>query len=711
MNKFNLIIISLLLVATGCAQRQQIRYTDYVNPFLGTATLWDSIDLGYKPTRRTWGAEVFPGSSLPNAMVQVSPVTLFRSGSGYQYEDTVIYAFTHTNKGHWNLCHIPILPATGNFTADDYCSTYSHNNESAHPGYYQVFLQRYGINAEMTSTLRCAYHRFTFEAGKDKKLIVDLSTSNERIKDWQIAQESENVFSGFQENSEKMYFYAVSNHAIKNIDSIRSESKSLSIVNFANSKEPLELKIGFSFVSIKNAKENLEKEIGNKDFAEIRNEATETWENLLSKIKVSGGTEKQRWVFYSSLYRSFLWPALRSDANGEFTDAKGEVVNKGFRYYTDPSFWDDYRNKLILLGMISPDVAADVINSITDKGEKTGFMPTFFHGDHASTFVTGSYLRGLREFDVNNAYHLILKNATVEGGRPHLMEYIAKGYISEMNIKNPKIETVAKAAVTKTLEYAYDDYAVALLAKELGDEENYNMLMKRTGNYKNLFDPSTELMRGRLENGEWVTPFDPEFPYYEYLYREANAWQSSFFAPHDTKGLINLYKSKDDFEKKVDSLFTIPWGGYEAHNLSGFIGQYCHGNQPDHSFLFLYYFVDKQEKSQVILDSCLNHFYGMGKHQLALAGMDDAGEMSSWYVFNAIGLYTYSPADPSYIISVPLFDKVEFTFGDGTRFSISKRNSGKKITDITYGGKKVDGYFISHSDLKKGKELVITTNK
>lgn len=711
MNKFNLIIISLLLVATGCAQRQQIRYTDYVNPFLGTATLWDSIDLGYKPTRRTWGAEVFPGSSLPNAMVQVSPVTLFRSGSGYQYEDTVIYAFTHTNKGHWNLCHIPILPATGNFSADDYCSAYSHDNESAHPGYYQVFLKRYGINAEMTSTLRCAYHRFTFEEEKDKKLIVDLSTSNERIKDWQITQEGENVFTGFQENSEKMYFYAVSNQAIKNIDSIRGEKKSLSIVNFANNKEPLELKIGFSFVSIKNAKENLEKEIGNKDFAEIRNEATETWENLLSKIKVSGGTEKQRWVFYSSLYRSFLWPALRSDANGEFTDAKGEVVNKGFRYYTDPSFWDDYRNKLILLGMISPDVAADVINSITDKGEKTGFMPTFFHGDHASTFVTGSYLRGLRGFDVNKAYHLILKNATVEGGRPHLMEYIAKGYISEMDIKNPKIETVAKAAVTKTLEYAYDDYAVALLAKELGDEENYNMLMKRTGNYKNLFDPSTELMRGRLENGEWVTPFDPEFPYYEYLYREANAWQSSFFAPHDTKGLINLYKSKDDFEKKVDSLFTIPWGGYEAHNLSGFIGQYCHGNQPDHSFPFLYYFVDKQEKSQVILDSCLNHFYGMGKHQLALAGMDDAGEMSSWYVFNAIGLYTYSPADPSYIISVPLFDKIEFTFGDGTQFSISKKNSGKKITDITYGGKKVDGYFIPHSDLKKGKELVITTNQ
>jgi predicted alpha-1,2-mannosidase len=256
------------------------------------------------------------------------------------------------------------------------------------------------------------------------------------------------------------------------------------------------------------------------------------------------------------------------------------------------------------------------------------------------------------------------------------LDYIAKGYIYEKDIENPKVETKATAGVTKTMEYAYDDYAVALLAKELGDTSNYRMLLKRTGNYKNMFDPITGLMRGRLANGDWIKNFDPEYPYYEYMYREANAWQSSFFAPHDPNGLVSLYKSKDEFEKELDDLFSIPWNGVEAYNFSGFIGQYCHGNQPDHSFPFMYYFIDKQEKSQAILDSIMNHFYDLGKEKLSYAGMDDAGEMSSWYVFNAIGLYTFSPADPQYIISVPLFDKV---------------------------------YFISHDELKKGKQLVVTT--
>ncbi|MDP4164957.1 MAG: glycoside hydrolase family 92 protein, partial [Bacillota bacterium] len=217
------------------------------------------------------------------------------------------------------------------------------------------------------------------------------------------------------------------------------------------------------------------------------------------------------------------------------------------------------------------------------------------------------------------------------------------------------------------------------------------------------------LMRGRLANGEWIKNFDPEFPYYEYMYREANAWQSSFFAPHDPKGLVGLYKSKDDFEKKLDDLFSIPWKGVEAYNISGFIGQYCHGNQPDHSFPFMYYFINKQEKSQVILDSIMNHFYDLGKDRLAYAGMDDAGEMSSWYVFNAMGFYPFSPADENYIISVPLFDKVDFNLGKNINFTIQKKNSGSKISSVTYGDRKIENYFISHQDLLKGKKLVITT--
>ena len=706
--KIKIVAIVLFLAAAFSLQAQK-QLIKYVNPFLGTATLWDSIDIGYKPTHRTWGAEVFPGSSLPNAMVQLSPVTQFRSGSGYQYEDTVIYAFTHTSKGHWNLCHIPLLPVTGIISPDDFRSAYSHKNESAHPGYYQVFLERYDINAELTSTLRCAYHKYTYKAGQGKKLVADLAMSNEKVRSWEIHQEGENVFKGFQQAGEKMYFYALTNHKIKNIESLKKEKKEISVVNFIDSPNPLEIQIGFSFVSIANAKENLEKEMLGKSFTQVRNEATEIWETLLSKIKVTGGTERQQGIFYSCLYRSFLWPALRSDVNGDFTDMKGNVVNKGFNYYTEPSLWDDYRNKLVLLGMLSPKVTVDVIKSLIDKGEKTGFMPTFFHGDHAAPFIAGTYFRKIRGFDVKSAYNLLLRNATLENNsRPYITEYIKKGYIPEQDIKDPNIETKATAGVTKTLEYAYDDYAVAQLAKELKDTSNFRMLMKRTGNYKNVFDSSTGLMRGRLTNGEWIKNFDPQYPYYEYMYREANAWQSSFFAPHDPNGLVNLYKSKDDFEKKLDDLFAIPWKGIEAYNFSGFIGQYCHGNQPDHSSPYMYYFVDKQEKSQVILDSIMNHFYDLGKDKLAYAGMDDAGEMSAWYVFNAIGIYPFSPADPNYIVSVPLFNKVEFNLGEKS-FTIIKKNSGRKISNITYDNKMIDGYFIPHHELNKGKKLVITT--
>lgn len=503
--------IVLFALAAGCAPTQK-PLTDYVNPLLGTATLWDSVDLGFKPTKRTWGAEVFPGSSLPNAMVQVSPVTKFHSGAGYQYEDSVIYGFTHTNKGHWNLCHIPLLPVTGTPLPGDYCSPYSHARESAAPGYYRVFLDRYGVDAELTSTLRCAFHKYTYPAGAQAALLADLQRSNEHVRAWDIRKEGDNAFAGWQQTGEKMYFYAVADRPVTGIEPVAEGDREIRIVRFGDGDGPVELRIGFSFVSEENARKNLEAEM---------------------------------------LGRSF-------------------------------------------------------------------------------------------------AYELVLRNATVQGpSRPWLDEYVARGYIPEMDVENPVTQTVCKAAVTKTLEYAYDDYAVALLADALGDGANRDMLMKRTSNYKNLFDPSTGLMRGRLDDGSWITPFDDQYPYYEYMYREANAWQQAFFAPHDTEGLIGLYPSREAFGAQLDKLFSIPWKGYEVDNLSGFIGQYCHGNQPDHGFPYLYYFIGRQERSQELLDHILDRFYGMGPEGLALSGMDDAGEMSSWYVFNAIGLYTYSRPIPN----------------------------------------------------------------
>ena len=709
MKRVRAVFVLIFTSVTSFAAEKPL--TAYVNPFLGTAPLTNVADIGFMPPWRVWAGLTFPGASLPNSMVQLSPITKFGSGAGYEYENTVIHAFAHDNKGHWNLCHIPMLPVTGEVDPDDFGSSFNHKHESASPGYYQVLLERYGINAELTTTLRCGYHKYTYKADQPKKLVVNLAVSNERVSDWKIEQDGENAFKGYQDTRGKVFFYAVANHKIKDIATLKAKRNDISMVNFADADQPLEIKIGLSFTSQENAKLNLEKELTGKSFAQVKEDATKTWETLLSKIQVTGGTEREKGLFYSCLYRSFLWPVLRSDVNGEFMDESRKVVKKNFNYYTTPSLWDDYRNKLVLLGMLSPKVTEDVIQSMIDHGEHTGFMPTFFHGDHAAAFVAGTYLRGIRGYDIKTAYSLLVTNATVEqrrGTRPHIAEYIAKGYISTPVIENPKVETKAKAGVTKTLEYAYDDYAVALLAKELKDDKTYAEMMKRSHNYTNQFDPSTGLMRGRYANGDWVTPFDPQFPYYEYMYREANAWQSSFFAPHDTEGLIKLYPSKAAFEQQLDKLFSIPWNpNHIAMNINSFIGQYCHGNQPDHGVPWLYYWVGKQEKSQAILNQIMQRFYGMDDG-LTLCGMDDAGEMSSWYVFTGMGIYPYSPADTDYIISVPIFDEVKMKWNHKT-LTIAKKGSGTKIAEISYGGRKLDGYFISHAELVKGKELVIKT--
>lgn len=705
----SLIALSLLCVSTAGKSQS---YTKFVNTFIGTAPLNDPKILGYELPKdwRSWAGLTFPGSSLPNAMVQLSPMTAYGSGAGYQYEDSVILGFTHTNKGHWNLCNIPILPVTG--TGTKFGSKFSHKKESAAPGYYQVYLDDYNVDVKLTSTLRSGYHQYTFKNNTGRQILFDLAKANSRVSTWNIEQVGNDVLQGFQ-SGENVYFYVKLNTAIEKLEKTEEgKHNGYALVRLKDgSTGPVELKIGLSFVSTENAKQNLEKEIGNKSFTAIRNEATQKWETILSKIQLKGGTEKQKGMLYSCLYRSLLWPALRSDVNGEYKDAKRNVVKADFNYYTEPSLWDTYRNKDVLLGLISPDVALDVIKSMKDVGDKTGFIPTFFHGDHGSSSIAGAYLRGIDNFDIKGTYEILLKNAnTPRGARPHVAEYIEKGYISDPDVQNPHVETKAKAGVSKTLEYSYDDYSVAQIAKKLGDTANYRILMARSKNYKNMFDPSTRFMRGRLENGSWITPFNPQYPYYEYMYREANAWQVSFFAPHDMPGLVELYGGAKGFESKLDSLFTVKWNPeYKARNVETMIGQYCHGNQPDHEAPFAYYFINKPEKSQKMLDTILNSLYGIGDEGLELCGMDDAGEMSAWYVLTATGLYTFSATDPEYLVTVPLFDEVKWKTNTGKQLLITKPKKGRDLTGIKVDGKEIKGYFVSHDLFKNGGKIEIAT--
>ena len=700
------------LLSITASSQLKTNLTSYVNTFVGTSPLTDPKILGYELPRgwRSWAGLTFPGSSLPNAMVQLSPMTEYGSGAGYEYEDTVIYSFTHTNKGHWNLCNIPVLPVSD--PGVKFGSRFSHKRESAAPAFYQVYLEDYGVDVRLTSTLRCGYHQYKFNNNTGRQILFDLAKANNRVTTWSIEQVGTSAVQGYQQAGGRVYFYAVLNTPIEKLDKQQEGAREgYAMVHLAsNSTNPVELKIGISFVSTANAKENLEQEIGTRSFEQVRLQGNQTWETLLSSIQVKGGTEKQKKMFYSCLYRSFLWPALRSDVNGEFTDAKRNKANTGFSYYTEPSLWDTYRNKDVLLGLVTPQVTLDVIKSMKDVGDKTGFIPTFFHGDHGASSIAGAYLRGIDDFDIRGTYQILLRNATVEGGaRAHLGEYMRKGYISDPDTLNPKVETVAAAGVSKTLEYSYDDYSLAQIAKKLGDTANYRMLMARSGNYKNMFDPSSRFMRGRLPNGDWITPFNPQFPYYEYMYREANAWQVSFYAPHDMKGLVALYGGEKGFESKLDSLFTLPWNPqYIARNVETMIGQYCQGNQPDHEAPFGYYFVGKPEKSQKIIDYILNNLYGIGDGT-TLSGMDDAGEMSAWYVLSALGLYTFSATDPEYLVTVPLFDEVVWKTSTGKTLTIKKPGRGRNLVSIKVDGKENKGYFVPHTLFKNGGTIELVT--
>lgn len=692
--------------------------TRYVNPFIGTEPLLDPAFIGYTPPEnwRVWAGLTFPGPALPFAAVQMSPITEFGTGSGYQYEDDFILGFAHTNLGHWNYGHIPVMPVTGRekITRENLGSHFSKMSESAAPGYYKVLLEDYDVTVELTSTLRTGIHRYNYHSSDERRVVFDLSRANNRVRDWQIEQVGERAVAGYQSDGSPVYFYAEFDRDIERVVPGESQEDPLTFVTLeSGGSDIVQMQIGISYVSIGNAEENLRKEAKNRTFDEIRQEADRIWEEVLQKVQVQGGTSVHKEQLYSGIYRAFLHPHLRSDVNGEYRDSNGEVVRADFNYYSTPALWDTFRNKLVLMGTLFPEVTADVISSLIDRGEKRGFLPNYFHGDSALTFITGSWLRGITGFDVEKAYEIMLRNATVPGSpRDYLDEYMERGYVVETEFDvYPDVGTSAKASVTKTLEYSYDDFALALMAREMGDQENFEYFMERSRNYRNLFDRETGFMRGRVESGEFASQFDPTFPHYYYQYREANAWNGSFYVPHDTPGLVALYDSPAQFEEKLDELFNTPWNPeHIARNVCCFLGQYMQGNQPSHNIPYLYYFIGKQEKSQEVLNILLNDFYGVGEEGLALPGMDDAGEMSSWFVYNALGFYTYSPAEPHYLITVPLFEEVTLRVGNQP-LKIVREGEGTKITEIRLNGELIEDYRLPDSALREGGELIIKTEK
>ena len=458
------------------------------------------------------------------------------------------------------------------------------------------------------------------------------------------------------------------------------------------------------------AAENLQAENPGWDFDGVKKQAEDAWSKKLDQIEIEGGTEKQRMLFYSTLYHSFASPRLVAKSGEPFRSLDNQTKTADYDRYSGVPFWDTGRDQIVLLTLLEPDVKANILRSHLEMAKETGWMDTSFHGDHAVMMYLGDWERGLN-FDWAAVYKYLRKNAmNPSGPRHNLEEYEAKGWIHDIVVDHPSPPYAdGNAGVAKTLEYSWDDYAMAIFAKKLGKNHDYWMFLSRAHNYTNVFDASVGFMRGRNKDGSWISPFNPLEPYYNFMMKEANGWETLWLVPHDVQGLINLLGGRENFCKKLDDFFTIPYHPTGiARDVTGLIGQYCQGNQPDQQSAYFYDWGGEPWKTQDIVRKILARMYGSDKAGLGYPGMDDQGSTSSWYVLSAMGFYTVNPASPVYAIGSPIFDRVTIHLGNGKDLVIKANNNSESniyIQSAKLNGKPLDRPWFSHSEIVNGGEL------
>ena len=692
-----------------------------MNPFIGTG--------GHGHT--------YPGPSMPFGMIQLGPdtrLTGWDGCSGYHYSDSVIYGFSHTHlsgTGISDYGDFLFMPATGeiqfnkgdeNNTSTGYCSLFGKSTEKASPGYYSVRLTDYDILAELTVTERSGFHRYTFPESNRSHIIVDLEHRDPVIESW-LEVKSNTEITGYRRsrqwaNDQRVFFYATFSKAFD--DFVIAENDTLmpgngkgkgknvkAAFNFdTDDGEEILMKIGISAVSSENARENMEKEIGDQSFEVIHLAAEEAWMTQLDKIKIYGGTNEQREIFYSALYHASLNPNLYMDVNGQYRGRDMEVHRaEGFDYFTLFSLWDTFRAAHPLFTLIEPERTVDFIKTFLAQFEQGGALPVWelsgnetmtMIGYHAIPVIADAYIKGIRDYDVEKAYEAMNHSARLD--HHGLKSYKEFGYIPV---------SLESESVSKTLEYAYDDWCIAQMAKELGKNEDYEYFLKRAQSYKNIYDPSAGFMRGRM-NGGWFSPFDPREVNFNYT--EANSWQYSFFAPQDVSGLMELMGGKESFVNKLDQLFTTSsetTGRIQA-DITGLIGQYAHGNEPSHHMAYLYSFAGRPHRTQEMVSQIMEEMYTV--YPDGLSGNEDAGQMSAWYVLSAMGIYSVTSGLDYYVIGTPLFDKVEIGLQEGRHFSIVANNHSSEniyIQSATLNGEKYTRSYIRHKDIIAGGELVL----
>ena len=744
--KSNSILLGgLLLLGTvfSCTQAEQ-DYASYVNPFIGTG--------GHGHT--------YPGAVVPNGMIQPSPDTRiyeWDACSGYYYEDTTINGFSHTHvsgTGCADYGDVLLMPTVGKQEYHPmgaksqqmaYCSAFSHDNEVAQPGYYSVLLERYNVKAELTATKRAAIHRYTFPEAEDAGFILDFDYSIERqtneemkievISDTEIRGHKKTVYWAFYQyfifyakfSKPFTYTLVTDSVALEEGGPLLPTAKVLLQFPTAQNEEVL-VKVGVSAVDMDGARKNVEAEIPGWDFDGVRSAARQAWNDYLSKIDIRTQNADQRTMFYTALYHTGLQPNLFTDADGRYfgMDLKPHQGSVDEPVYTIFSLWDTFRAYHPLMTIIDPELNEAFIRSLIQKEKEGGVFPMWelagnytgtMIGYHAASLIADSYAKGYRNFDVKEAYRACLRTAEYDTTGiithprvlPHLMPQ-AKYWKNKIGYVpcDKDNESVAKA-----LEYAYDDWCISQLAEAMGDEPNRTKYAAFAEGYKVYFDPSTRFMRGRDSEGNWRTPFNPRASTHRNDdYCEGTAWQWTWFVPHDVDGLVELMGGRDAFIGKRDSLFVADSsleGESVSVDISGLIGQYAHGNEPSHHIAHLYNYVGQPYKTQALVDSVLHTLYFNEPN--GLSGNEDCGQMSAWYVLNAMGFYQVCPGKPVYSIGRPLFDEAAIRLQNGNTFTIIAHNNSrdnKYVRKIILNGEELAAPFFNHQDIVNGGTLELT---
>lgn len=681
----------------------------YVNPFIGTG--------GHGHT--------YPGATMPFGMMQLSPDTRLDGWdgcSGYHYSDDYIYGFSHTHlsgtgvSDYGDILLMPTNKIAFNNGADGkngYRAHFSHDNEVAEPGFYKVHLDSTNIDVELTVSKRSGIHKYQFPSSENQVTILDL-LHRDKVLDAKIERISDTELSGFRfseawATDQRLFFYIKTSHSFT--DMLQSPpaqgmpgAQKIALTFNNPNNEPVYIKIGISAVDVEGARKNLEQEIGGKSFEEVKTEAQNTWESQLEKIVIESDNLDYKTNFYSALYHTMIAPNLYQDVDGRYRGMDLKIhETKDFDYYTVFSLWDTYRAAHPLYTIIEQERTNDFINTFLAKYDEGGIMPIWdlsacytgcMIGYHAVPVIADAYLKGLRDYDVEKAFTAMKHSANQD--KLGLESYKSLGYIP--------VEFESES-VSKTLEYAYDDWTIAQMAKDLGKDEDYKTFSERAQYYKNIFDPESQFMRGRFRN-TWFAPFDP----YEvnFNYTEANSWQYSFYVPQDISGFINLLGDKDKLEENLDELFTAEaeTSGRDQADITGLIGQYAHGNEPSHHMAYLYNFVNRPHKTQEKVYQILTELYK--NEPDGISGNEDCGQMSAWYVLSSMGFYSVTPASNQYIIGNPLFPKATINLENGKQFTIVAHNissTNKYIEYVTLNGKSLDRTFIYHNEIVDGGTL------